>query len=268
MSDQWREDFLPMTPKLVRRRYSKGRVLLTVCKNGYRKSGMWAARKADLWRTKLHCEELFASLMAFLIFVSVLHVVWPTNFQLLSWDVILKTKLYYLTCIYQWKIALSAEEWVNTWHAHEIQLPCLWMGCYTLEERQGVTYSVGLVCCQGRGVDWWVDVDDFLAMTGMKVKIKQELPGPLFIKTFDNLALTAKVSEELHSLSLYASLTPPHVNLDLWKTLLRLTCSRAAIVPQECHSMGARSGTDSRFLLSSRRAFSLVSGLESSLIHW
>lgn len=49
---------------------------------------------------------------------------------------------------------------------------------------------------------------------------------------------------------------------------LILTCSSAAIVPQECHSMGARSGTDSLFLLSSRRAFSLVSGLDSSLIHW
>lgn len=47
-----------------------------------------------------------------------------------------------------------------------------------------------------------------------------------------------------------------------------LTCNRAAIVPQECQSMGARSGTDSRFLLSSSKAFSLVSGLDSSLIHW
>lgn len=38
----------PMTPRLVSRRYSKGRVLLTVCKKGYRKSGMCAARNADL----------------------------------------------------------------------------------------------------------------------------------------------------------------------------------------------------------------------------
>lgn len=46
------------------------------------------------------------------------------------------------------------------------------------------------------------------------------------------------------------------------------TCRRAAIVPQECQSIGARSGTDSRFLLSSSRAFSRVSGLDSSFIHW
>lgn len=30
------------------RRYSNGRVLLTVCKKGYRKRGMWAAKNADL----------------------------------------------------------------------------------------------------------------------------------------------------------------------------------------------------------------------------
>lgn len=39
---------LPITPRLVSRRYSKGRVLLTVCKKGYKKSGMCAARNADL----------------------------------------------------------------------------------------------------------------------------------------------------------------------------------------------------------------------------
>jgi len=38
----------PITPRLVSRRYSKGRVLLTVCKKGYKKSGMCAARNADL----------------------------------------------------------------------------------------------------------------------------------------------------------------------------------------------------------------------------
>lgn len=30
----------PMTPKLVRRRYSNGRVFEDVCKNGYKKSGV------------------------------------------------------------------------------------------------------------------------------------------------------------------------------------------------------------------------------------
>lgn len=33
----------PITPRLVRRKYSNGRVLLTVCKNGYRNSGICAA---------------------------------------------------------------------------------------------------------------------------------------------------------------------------------------------------------------------------------
>ena len=33
-----------MTPRLVSRRYSNGRVLLTVCRNGYRNRGMWAAQ--------------------------------------------------------------------------------------------------------------------------------------------------------------------------------------------------------------------------------
>ena len=32
----------PMTPKLVNLRYSNGRVLLNVCRNGYRNKGMWA----------------------------------------------------------------------------------------------------------------------------------------------------------------------------------------------------------------------------------
>lgn len=43
---------LPITPRLVSRRYSKGRVLLTVCKKGYKKSGMCAARNADLKEEK------------------------------------------------------------------------------------------------------------------------------------------------------------------------------------------------------------------------
>lgn len=30
----------PITPRLVKRRYSNGRVLDTVCKNGYKKSGI------------------------------------------------------------------------------------------------------------------------------------------------------------------------------------------------------------------------------------
>lgn len=37
----------PMTPKLVNRKYSNGRVLLDVCKNGYRNKGIWACRKTE-----------------------------------------------------------------------------------------------------------------------------------------------------------------------------------------------------------------------------
>ena len=33
----------PMTPRDVRRRYSKGRVFEVVFKKGYKKSGIWAA---------------------------------------------------------------------------------------------------------------------------------------------------------------------------------------------------------------------------------
>ena len=40
------------------------------------------------------------------------------------------------------------------------------------------------------------------------------------------------------------------------------------MVPKLCQSMGARSLTTSLFLLSSSRAASLVSGEESSMIHW
>lgn len=36
-----------MTPRLVSRRYSNGRVLLVVLRNGYRNSGTWALRKSD-----------------------------------------------------------------------------------------------------------------------------------------------------------------------------------------------------------------------------
>ena len=34
----------PMTPKLVKRKYSKGLVLLVVFKNGYKNRGMWAEK--------------------------------------------------------------------------------------------------------------------------------------------------------------------------------------------------------------------------------
>lgn len=48
---------LPITPRLVSRRYSKGRVLLTVCKKGYKKSGMCAARNADLEEKNYHIQS-------------------------------------------------------------------------------------------------------------------------------------------------------------------------------------------------------------------
>lgn len=50
----------------------------------------------------------------------------------------------------------------------DLTLPRLWMGGHTLEEREGVTYSVGLVRCQCGGVDRRVDVDDLLAKTKKK----------------------------------------------------------------------------------------------------
>lgn len=59
----------------------------------------------------------------------------------------------------------------------DLTLPRLWMGGHTLEEREGVTYSVGLVRCQCGGVDRRVDVDDLLAKTKKKEQIKRELAG-------------------------------------------------------------------------------------------
>ena len=44
---------------------------------------------------------------------------------------------------------------------------------------------------------------------------------------------------------------------------MTISCSSADMVPNECHSIGARSGTTSLFLLSSIKACSLVSGLPS-----
>lgn len=48
---------------------------------------------------------------------------------------------------------------------------------------------------------------------------------------------------------------------------MTISCNRAAIVPKECHSIGAKSGSTSRFLLNSMRACSRVSGELSSCIH-
>lgn len=36
-----------MTPKDVNLKYSNGRVLLTVCKKGYKNNGTWATKNAD-----------------------------------------------------------------------------------------------------------------------------------------------------------------------------------------------------------------------------
>lgn len=44
---------------------------------------------------------------------------------------------------------------------------------------------------------------------------------------------------------------------------MTISCSSADIVPKECHNIGAKSGTTSRFLLSSINACSLVSGFPS-----
>ncbi len=48
---------------------------------------------------------------------------------------------------------------------------------------------------------------------------------------------------------------------------MTISCRRAAIVPKECHSKGARSGNTSLFLLSSISACSRLSGELSSCIH-
>ena len=49
----------PMTPKDVKRRYSKGRVLVTVLRKGYRNNGMWACRNICRvsWWEATHCSS-------------------------------------------------------------------------------------------------------------------------------------------------------------------------------------------------------------------
>lgn len=42
-----------------------------------------------------------------------------------------------------------------------------------------------------------------------------------------------------------------------------ISCNNAAIVPKECHKIGASSGNSSRFLLSSKRALSRCSGIDN-----
>ncbi len=46
-----------MTPRDVRRRYSKGRVLLVVLRKGYRKSGTWAASQRVCLEDKITIKE-------------------------------------------------------------------------------------------------------------------------------------------------------------------------------------------------------------------
>lgn len=47
----------PMTPKLVRRRYSNGLVLLVVLRKGYKNKGMWAT--SVLERKAIMCEQVW-----------------------------------------------------------------------------------------------------------------------------------------------------------------------------------------------------------------
>jgi hypothetical protein len=49
----------PITPRLVSRKYSKGRALFTVFRNGYKYNGIWAAKNRGLvsgWEAT-HCSS-------------------------------------------------------------------------------------------------------------------------------------------------------------------------------------------------------------------
>lgn len=137
-----------------------------------------------------------------------------------------------------WKQPIGAwDSWSFLFFMLNSTLPCLWMWGNTLQKCQGITHSVGLVSCKRRWVYRRIDVHYFLERERKHMLVKKQL----------QLTLRPHNSRKNEQIQ---------------------TCNRAAMVPQECQSIGARSGTDSRFLLSSSKAFSLVSGLDNSLIHW
>ena len=126
-----------------------------------------------------------------------------------------------------------------------------------LKQRQRITNTVRLVRGQRWGIDGRVNVYDLLkksrdsswnaikGSSGNKQRIKWRWKGCDIVRLESwntDSGRTKRMPWETWQVSL-----PYHI-------------------PNECHSIGAKSGTDSRFLLNSNKAFSRASGFASSLI--
>lgn len=116
----------PITPRLVRRKYSKGRVLLVVFKKGYRKRGMWAVCSCGGWWTSQQMK-------------------------------IVNSYFFQLACVSGW--IENKKIYHNT---IEKETPSLWMTGDTLQKRQGVADAVGGVGCQSWRHQQWVHWHDLL----------------------------------------------------------------------------------------------------------
>lgn len=155
-----------MTPRLVRRRYSNGLVLLAVWRNGYKNRGMWAARNAELGK-KIVCVLHYSygrscrSLRPITKWCR-----FPTTDRVFTGllDTLIHLCNVVITGYVQYTFrSLSVFWWING-HCSECVcwLPCLHVRGHTLQQRQCITHPVGLMSRQGSGVNRGVDVHDFL----------------------------------------------------------------------------------------------------------
>lgn len=138
-----------MTPRLVRRRYSKGLVLLAVWRNGYRNRGMWAARNAELKVSKtLTCTPhvCITDLTDCLIHANHHHYSRLCNIDITDFV----------------KYAFRSMFWQISCSRCACRLPSLHMWGHTLQQRQGITHSVRLMSRQRGRVYRGIDVHDFL----------------------------------------------------------------------------------------------------------
>lgn len=156
----------PITPKLVRRRYSNGRVLDTVFRNGYRKSGMCAARR-----------EMRAASMASLRCLSRLGA---REFCL-------------------------EDLWVASHTLKEVR-PRLLVRSYALKEGQRVAYSVRRVRCERRRREERIDGNyllqqrrnDAVAVPQDGRKVRKHIP--LFAEVQESVLSCVWVLQSCHKL--------------------------------------------------------------------
>lgn len=159
-----------MTPRLVRRRYSKGLVLLAVWRNGYKNRGMWAARNAELEGTNTHTciwKALNASKHRPWCSLRPINTWFPngtTDRVLTELETSHLNQQHNITSHVKYTSrSLSTENSaVGIVSVCVCWLPRLHMWGHTLQQRQRVTHSVGLMSRQCCRVNRRVDVHDFL----------------------------------------------------------------------------------------------------------